>query len=405
MITVVEISALEKPELAPVFARIRHHIERYGPVPLGTVTLHMTQQQAMALAALMGTSQLRTGRVRIELARLDSALRSSRLHIGLLDVLERLGGEIVNHRQTRAAATARESAMWERLRVKAVALNPALESWLSKVRARGTARKLVGEDPEPMLEQVLSVISELPCDHVSLQRLAVRFGSAHALDWNRPLGSLSLSARAHLQGEEAPSSAARRRRLWLEFGVLLDTLSATVLTLNLRAASGNLVGTILNACTAAREPASLTLGQLMLAPLTFAPGHPPVLVCENPAVMEHVKGQANHAPAMVCVAGRFNTAAATLLQYLVSSGVALRYHGDFDFPGIAIANEVVARFGAVPWKYDTASYLHAIARHPGHPLSERRVEASWDPELASSLVEHQRAIHEEAVVDDLLDQR
>ncbi|MBV8528176.1 MAG: DUF2399 domain-containing protein [Candidatus Dormibacteraeota bacterium] len=94
-----------------------------------------------------------------------------------------------------------------------------------------------------------------------------------------------------------------------------------------------------------------------------------------------MKTQMGDAPAMVCVGGRPNTAAATLLGYRRGAGVALRYHGDFDYPGLAIANEVVARLGAVPWKFDTASYLRAVERHPGVPARRtlRRGELGSTP--------------------------
>jgi uncharacterized protein (TIGR02679 family) len=399
----VELSALQRPELTPVFARIREHVERYGWSRLGMVTIDLAPDQALALAALMGTAQMRTGRVRVDLSRLDAALRSSRLDIGLVDALERLGGRLVDHRQIRADATVLDAALWERLASRAALIDPALRDWLARLRARGTARRLLGDDIEPQLENVLDVLGELPCDHVPLQRLAVRFGSAHALEWNRPLGSLTMSALAYMRGQETPSSALGRRKLWGEFGIVLDTLSTSVLALNLCPVSNGLAAAILRACAAASEPASLTLGQLMDAPLAFRLGHAPVLVCENPTVMEDIKTRTRHARPMVCVAGRPNTAASTLLEYVVASGVTLRYHGDFDYPGIAIANEVVARFRAVPLLFDAATYLRALERHPGHPLMGRPVEASWDRQLASAMMERQRAVHEEALADELLE--
>lgn len=402
MSATIDLAPLQKPELVPVWSRIREYLERYGWAKLGSVAVGLDAKQVGAVAALTGNTRLRPGRVRLDLAQLDVTLRSSRLEMGLVEALEQVGGPLEDRRQMRKSAAALEADKWERLNVHANRVHPGLAEWLAKMRRRGTARRVAGDKMHQVLEQVLTVISQLPAEGLVLQRLAVRIGSAHDLDWNQPLGGLTLSALAHLRGQQAPTSALGRRQLWAEFGVTLDTVSATVLALNLRPASGGLAAGILRACTEAGEPASLTLGQLKLTPLTFESGHEPVLVCENPPVMEDIKTMLGVAgPPMVCVAGRFNSAAATLLRYLASSGVKLQYHGDFDYAGIAIANEVIARFGAKPLRFDTASYLHAL-KTPGYPPEGRRVEASWDSHLASAIADHNRAIHEEAVVEDVV---
>jgi len=398
-----DLAPLQRNGLAPVWARIREHLERYGWSTLGSITLDLDADPSLALAGLMGSRRLRTGPVRIPLGRLDSALRSSRLEVGLVEALEAMGGPLTDRRQLRRIRGTSETQMWERLQGRAQAVRPELSSWLAKMRHQGIARRVAGEEVEEVLERVLVVVSQLPAKQVPLQRLAVTVGSAHELDWDRPIGSLTLSALAHLRGQTPPNSSLRRRQLWAEFGVVLDSLSATVLALNLRPEGDGLAASILRACAELGEPTSLTLGQLKRDELTFAVGHPPVLICENPTVMEEVKACLGAvAPPMVCVAGRFNTAGAVLLEHLSKTGVALRYHGDFDYSGIAIANEVMARFGAEPWKFDTASYLRALEISPGHPPEGRRVEASWDPHLATAIAHHKRAIHEEAVVEELL---
>ena len=53
---------------------------------------------------------------------------------------------------------------------------------------------------------------------------------------------------------------------------------------------------------------------------------------------------------MVCTAGNPTLVVTSLLARLVEDGADLRYRGDFDWPGVAIANRVVTDFGAVPWR-------------------------------------------------------
>jgi uncharacterized protein (TIGR02679 family) len=78
----------------------------------------------------------------------------------------------------------------------------------------------------------------------------------------------------------------------------------------------------------------------------------------------------------------------------------LRYHGDFDWGGVRIGNVVFRRHGALPWRYETADYL---AAPKGTPLAGAAVEASWDGALATAMREDGRAVHEEGVVEGLLE--
>jgi hypothetical protein len=39
-----------------------------------------------------------------------------------------------------------------------------------------------------------------------------------------------------------------------------------------------------------------------------------------------------------------------------TAGGRLRYHGDFDWAGLAIGNFVMREFGAEPWRFKTTDY-------------------------------------------------
>jgi uncharacterized protein (TIGR02679 family) len=98
---------------------------------------------------------------------------------------------------------------------------------------------------------------------------------------------------------------------------------------------------------------------------------------------------------------------ALLRELTASPSVKLAYHGDFDWPGIAIAERIIGRYGATPWCFGTADYLRAVTRAkergtPGRPLAGRPVTPSWDPLLADAMTAQNIAVHEEAVIEDLL---
>jgi uncharacterized protein (TIGR02679 family) len=83
----------------------------------------------------------------------------------------------------------------------------------------------------------------------------------------------------------------------------------------------------------------------------------------------------------------------------MAAGVSLRYHGDFDWAGIQIANVVMRRHGAAPWRFSSADYRTARG---GRPLHGDPVAAAWDPDLQAAMLEIGRAVHEEEVLDLLL---
>ena len=83
----------------------------------------------------------------------------------------------------------------------------------------------------------------------------------------------------------------------------------------------------------------------------------------------------------------------------------MRYHGDFDWPGIAIARRILER-GAQPWRLGHDDYHEAVEHLPAERrlmLTGRTETTPWDPELASAMAGANVAVHEEAIVDLLLE--
>jgi uncharacterized protein (TIGR02679 family) len=91
-----------------------------------------------------------------------------------------------------------------------------------------------------------------------------------------------------------------------------------------------------------------------------------------------------------------------LLRRMGHAGAVLQYHGDFDWPGVAIAN-LIAEVGAQPLLMGAADY-QAAARsgRAALDLNVVPVAASWDPALTTAMARLGVAVREEAVLGDLL---
>lgn len=221
-------------------------------------------------------------------------------------------------------------------------------------------------------------------------------GDAHGLDAGRPLGSLCIRLAARLGGWEDWRGSRQRQQVWTSVGVLVDELSSSALVLNLRASGESLTARMLDLCAESGEPVRLSLRQLLKDEPCFC--HQTVHICENPTILGAAAERLGPGCApLVCVEGKPSTAAQVLLDRLAAG--RLLYHGDFDWPGLAIANTVMERHGALPWRFGSSDYL-ALDR--GLPLEGTPVEPSWDPELAGHMQARGLAVHEEQVSETLL---
>ena len=81
----------------------------------------------------------------------------------------------------------------------------------------------------------------------------------------------------------------------------------------------------------------------------------------------------------------------------------LSYHGDFDWPGVAIATGIMARHGARPWRLAAADYEHAIRDGAGSVLlAGTRQPTPWDAALGETMAAHGQAVYEESVTGQLI---
>jgi hypothetical protein len=93
-----------------------------------------------------------------------------------------------------------------------------------------------------------------------------------------------------------------------------------------------------------------------------------------------------------------------VIRTLIGEGHPVRYHGDFDWPGVAIAGRV-KELGAEPWQMFADDYVAAVERLDGDhilPLTGKPSQTPWDFRLSHVLAEHGVAVHGELVLPGLL---
>jgi uncharacterized protein (TIGR02679 family) len=351
--------------------RLRSRYER--GVDGGVVTLgRLTDVERAALSGILGRRSGQGATMRIDIADLDAALRHAALADSLREALQQLDGPIAD----RSALQADARAQWEGM---------------------GLLKRVAGADPllgVRLCEAAGRVLERLPGPAQARSHLAADvLGDAHGLDPGRPVATLVLTVlRRRLADEsEELESEETVRETWAAAGVMVNELARPVLFLNL---PGSL--------SIAGEPAYLSLRALLRTAPSWKVGDLPVYVCENPnLVAMAADALGSYCAPLVCTDGMPAAAQRTLLEQLRAAGASLRYHGDFDWPGIAIGNMVMRQFGASPWRFSTGDY-QAAAIPGGRPLGATMVAAEWDASLAAAMHACGWAIDEEAVAEALL---
>ena len=399
---------LQLPGYAALLSVVRARLETGGRP--STLTLSGLDDDARrALADVLGRRTPPSSAARIRVADLDEGLRTSRVEAGLFEVLEAAGGPLADHRAQRADMHASWEQVWDGAAVHRATDRDEVVQWLAALRRTGVLRRLVPDAAaaSTLLGTALDIVTRLPERGVALGVLAAETtGDAHALDHGEPLATLVLGAAARLVAVgEVPASARARRGLWAQVGVVCDPLSVSVLVLGLRFDGPDIVAGACADHAAQGEPLRLTLRQLTMAESLRSPQRR-VLICENPAVVaaaaDVLDGREPGTPLM-CVDGIPDVSADRLLAGLAAGGASLAFHCDFDWGGLRIGNLLVARYGAVPWRFSAVDYRAAIHRvEVTRRLRPASAAAAWDRDLAPAMRSVGKGIVEEQVLDTLL---
>ncbi len=375
---------LADPALAPVWEVLHSRLERHGPGWRGRVTFtDLTPASQRALSDLLGRPLVGAS-CRLDVADLDARLLAAG---GLLPVVELATGALVVDRRTeRELAAARADEPVEAARAE-LPEAPWVPTWLVQLRRLGPA--VVDARAAAKVLAALGTGREGSRVDLAAQLL----GDAHALDDDSPVAGLVLRGLALRWELELPLAAEGRRELWRLAGVSGDAVSSTCLILGLPLLSGGLARRLADG-----DPVHVTRRDLARYEVEVASGTR-VLVCENPRVLEAI-ADSDLGVAVVCGNGNPNLVTLEVVRRLAASGAVLDYHGDFDWPGIAIAGRLLAAVGARPWAMSARDYLAAPA---GVALRGAPVQADWEPGLTEAMLERGCVVHEESVLDTLLE--
>jgi uncharacterized protein (TIGR02679 family) len=390
-------------ELAKLRERLRARFEKGSLRDEFTLT-HLAGHERRALGGLLGRRTVSAGSMRLRCSELDASLARARIAASLRDALEFLDGPLIDRPADRAA---REQAWSAALACPA---DPRLGALLADVAGAALVKRLSGGDPAraaTLLGGAARVLAQLPGRGIARAQLAAEIlGDSHGLDAGRPVATLVLRAcpaEPAIDGLEAAGlkdADESTRERWARLGVTVNELAAPALCLN--------VASSLNLPTRAGdgdgEPIHLSLRRLLRHPPIWHVAGRVLFVCENPNIVEIAANRWGAACApLVCTDGMPSAAQQTLLAQLADAGARLRYHGDFDWPGLVIGNFVMREFGAQPWRFGTTDYLAAPAEHALALRGDKSIEALWDDELAAAMVSRGVALHEEGVAEMLME--
>jgi uncharacterized protein (TIGR02679 family) len=396
---------LGSPALKRLLDRLQRRFEQGGEPGAVVQLTGVSEEERRAVETLLGRPAGRGVSLCVPLADLEAVLRRSGAAPDLRSAVATLRGPLRDLRAEKEGAVAAWQFVFRERAEEAKSLR--LEDWLERLRKSGLLKRLAGGDADrgaELLDQAMSILSRLPAKGISLSRLAARtLGDAHGLDQGRPVATLvqrGIVAGQNLTEDQTPEGV---REIWAAAGVLVGGgLSSTVLALNLPVLAEGTTGHALALFSASAEPVWLTLRQLLREPPVFSCTDQTIFICENPGVIFEAAEELGPAcPPLVCGNGQRNTAVITLLRQLASSGARLVYQGDFDWPGVTIANGIMELLPIQPWRFDHKTYLENTGRS-GKILTGTPVEARWDPELAAVMGAVGKVVEEEQLLDQLL---
>jgi uncharacterized protein (TIGR02679 family) len=396
---------LSAPSLQALWPVLRDRLERSGHAIRGAVTVDLDDGGADQLSGLLGRP-VRAGPTQVKLAALDVALRSSPAERGLVAVVAELtGGPIRDRPAERNKIHARREELWDELdgllAGHGLAGQDWTRAWTEWLHRSGALTRLPADQASQALASAAGTLARvLDADHppTAIAELASGVtGDAHGLDDGAPATALMLRGLAFALDVPPPASAAERRLLWQRVGVSTDEISGTVITCGLRPPGPGRWAAMMRERASLGLITHLTVHELRRAGELTRPGEI-VHACENPQVLQRLAAAGVDRP-LACTSGNPAAAGSLLL-----GRAAVRYHGDFDWPGIAIARRIIGQ-GAQPWRLGYADYDEAVKRLPAGRrlmLTGRAETTPWDSELSPAMTAANIAVHEEAIVDLLL---
>jgi uncharacterized protein (TIGR02679 family) len=416
MIPVGALQWLRSADLLPLWTEAHRRLTRSNRVVRGRLTLRsLTDGQRDAVSELLGHAVAPVPS--IDLQSLDQLLMHSAAGAGLIDVVEAVLTPVPDRRTEASVEAARRAMLREygqaALAAAEISDLPWATEWLDRLWRGGILGRIPTSEVRLTVARATTTLGLVLAPYAqvwSRADLAERVtGSAHGLDDDMLLTRLVMRgiAMAVTGANEPPVSAVDRRQLWEAVGVVSDTVATTVLTYGLTPLGDDWRAAALRKRRDHHAETHMALREIrQLSPIRLAPQT--IHVCENPRVLEAAADAAVPA-ALICTMGNPTTVALALLDTVAACpGIRLVYHGDFDWPGVSIAGRIMQRYRARPWRYGAADYRAAVrtALERGTPLQTlvgSAVPTGWDEHLGPAMSQEGVAVHEEGMIDVLLD--
>jgi uncharacterized protein (TIGR02679 family) len=404
------VTRLARPEYQRLLDAARQSLERTGGDLSRMVTVK-TPDDSERRAIIEITGQHRpegVGVLAVRLADVDRAVRAATGH-GLIRLLERIGPPLKDRPAEKQRLVAGREAAVRAAEKSFLSARGWYQAWLAELAGDGTLIRLVSDDDARQLWQAARVLEwveqriELKAAPAQLAELSATItGDPKALGHGTVLGTLVLRALAFRLGAERPKTTKDRRDLWDRNGIIVDDLASRVLVLNLTA-GGSPLGEWLTSAKAHGMPFYVTLNQLVTLGVDVEKGQR-VHVCETPGVLRRAAAELGAAARpLICTEGQPSTAFHRLARAVTLAHGELSYHGDFDWPGAAIATGIMARHGARPWRLAAADYEAAVKKGAASvTLAGTRQPTPWDPALGETMAAHGQAVYEESVAGHLI---
>ncbi|WP_162941728.1 TIGR02679 family protein [Desertimonas flava] len=390
-------------DLGVVWTTVRHRLEQSGIDNRGRIRIGPVSPEARrVLAALLGGPV----RATINLAVLEAALVELGVGADLPEALSALGHPVSLEPAARRAARAeqRDARRAARESVAAEWPEPWAGEWIDGVIRSGVLSGLDADAAAGIVRTVRRLVDRIAADADAgrtssrVDLAAAVAGSSHALDAGSRLEAATTRALAMRSMGEGSAEA------WERAGVHTDLVSAPALTWALPVVAASGLHALVAAAAGAEVPVHLSRLALAAHPVVV-PAGTDVLVVENPRLVE-AAAQRRTAGAVVALNGNPSAAVRLLLEQLLAAGAELRYHGDFDAPGLAICARM-QRIGLTPWRMGADDYRSAVEAAAADgvdlPVEDRPVPPTpWDPPLRDELASRGLIVHEERLIDTLL---
>lgn len=381
--------------LSHLLELMREKYIEVGRVGGQVIVAESTPQQRRELASFLGKPPYVGETLKVRLRDVDIALQQSGFACSLLDVLQALAPheQLVTRKEQRVAHSIHQTSFHEALQALLTQIAPDSRAyqWLATGQhgiewLYTRYKNLPQQEQEQQLQLlrfVIHALSQLP-DANFPERLALFAqrvsGNPHALDAGTTAGRLFLLALQDLasdttqslnsEGELLPVQPSQSRiqevHLYARFGLLVDTISSSVIAYNIHGATCH---------NGENDPLVEVVGQrVLLLPLrqihewqSVVPAQKSIYVFENPQVFEEVVEQLpdqREVPTLVCTSGWPSVAALLLLDLLLaqSPGNTIYYSGDFDLKGLQIAAYLFDRYPerCILWHIDSDAYEIAL---------------------------------------------